>query len=123
MMTMKAKFAWVACIGLLAFAAFADSARAQAASPPLGTWSGTVTGGGAPLSFTLGGGGGYLLQLPGAPPVTGVWTWNPTSVGGILTLHYRNAGFHNKLYYSITYVDANTIIFSDPYFRATLRRQ
>ena len=118
---MKAKCIGLACIGLLALTVFATGARAQGASPPVGSWSGPLDGG-ATLSITVGRDGGYYLQLPGAA-VTGNWTWSPTSVGGILTLHYRNAGFNNRLYYSITYLDANTIGFSDPYFRVTLRRR
>jgi hypothetical protein len=43
-------------------------------------------------------------------------------VGGILTIHYMRVGFHNKLYYSITWVNNDTIILSDPWFKVTLKR-
>jgi hypothetical protein len=118
---LKAKYVGIAYIGLLALTAFASSARAQGAAPPVGSWSGPLDSG-ATLSITVGRDGSYYLQLPAAA-VTGNWTWSPTSVGGILTLHYRNAGFNNRLYYSITYLNSNTIVFSDPYFRVTLHRR
>jgi hypothetical protein len=44
-------------------------------------------------------------------------------VGGILTLHYQRVGFRNRLYLSVTWVNPQTIILSDPYFRLTMHRR
>jgi hypothetical protein len=43
-------------------------------------------------------------------------------VGGVLTVHYQSVGFNNRLYFSVTYLNPQTIIFSDPYFKITLYR-
>ena len=58
----------------------------------------------------------------GAPqPVVGTGSWQQTSTAsGILAITYRNVGFVNHLYYSITWVNADTIVLADPSFRLTM---
>jgi hypothetical protein len=59
----------------------------------------------------------------GYAPTVGTCSWNPTSVGGILTITYYNAGFQNHAYYSVTWTGRDTFTLSDPYFRVTMRRR
>jgi hypothetical protein len=110
------------CLALVFVAGATESAPAQQAGPPLGVWNGHFQDGSGTLSVTLSGNGSFGLFITGGAPVTGTWTWSGNSTGGVLTLHYRNAGLHNRLYFSVTYLNGRTISFSDPFFRVTLNR-
>jgi len=89
---------------------------------PLGTWRGQFSTGDV-LTFSLFG-NSFYLDIPPQMPVTGNWSYNATSpVGGIVTLGYYSAGRPQQLYYSIGWIDDNTIMFGDPSFSMTLRRQ
>jgi len=105
----------VLCLGAV------QAARADA-PPPVGSWHGEFSDGSG-VSLFVGSNGVASYGVPGVQPAVGNWTWSSTSVGGILTIHYTSAGFANRLYYSITYVNPDTVILSDPYFRLTMHRQ
>ncbi|MFO0970202.1 MAG: hypothetical protein U0793_32015 [Gemmataceae bacterium] len=110
--------AFLACVGLLGVQGVAS---AQEAPPPVGVWKGNFDDGSGGITLVVTG-GGVTVQVTGGAPVTGTWTWQATSRGGIITIHYYLAGRPNRLYYSVTYVDGRTMVFSDPWFRITLRR-
>jgi hypothetical protein len=118
---MKTKLATAICAALLTLVGFAAEAHAQQAPPPVGLWSGRIQGGGTLTVLITG--GGMTYQVGGAQATTGTWTWNPTYSGGIITLHYYNAGRLVQAYYSITYINRNQVVFSDPYFKAVLNRR
>jgi hypothetical protein len=107
---------FILCVGMI------GAASADEAQPPIGLWYGQFSDGSG-LSVLVGANGAGCYHPGGAEPVTGNWTWNPTSVGGILTLHYQRVGFRNRLYLSVTWVNPQTIILSDPYFRLTMHRR
>jgi len=113
---------WKAIIVASSFLGLAGSAAAQGASPPLGNWNGSA------VAFTLYKNRTYTYRDPGVT-LAGTWNWNPTTqVGGVLILNYDTPTvtqtFHNKLYFSITWVNSNTITFSaGPGQTDTLRRQ
>ncbi len=98
------------------------AAQAEEGGIPLGIWRGKFSTGDV---LTLGlWGSNFYLEIPPQMPVTGTFTWNQTSpVGGILNLLYYSAGRPQHLYYSIGWVNANTIVLSDPNFQIKLRRQ
>jgi hypothetical protein len=101
----------------------ARPARAEEAAPPVGSWLGVFPDGSA-LALVLQRDGSCMYGPVGAPPVVGQASWQATTpVGGILTIHYTQAGFRNRAYYSITWVDRNTVWLSDPYFKVTMKRQ
>jgi hypothetical protein len=104
-------------LGLLALA---GPVRAQA---PVGAWSGAFADGSGSLSLVVTGSGASYKVNPGYGTV---WSWSfqqTSRVGGILTIYYWQVGFRNRLYYSITWVNRNTIILSDPGFKVVLRRR
>ena len=110
--------------GLLTWAVLPATASAQQGGPPVGTWYGKFADGSGALHFSLQANGTCLYGAAGTTPVVGTGFWRQTSpVGGIVTIRYFNAGFESFLYYSITWVDANTVILSDPGFRVTMKRQ
>jgi hypothetical protein len=64
------------------------------------------------------------VHVQGVDPVSGTWSWNPTSqVGGIVTITYSRVGFTNRLYYSITFIDQDNIVLEDPYFSINMQRR
>ena len=98
-------------------------ARAANNGPPIGTWRSDFPDGSS-LTLVVQRSGDAMFAPSGVQPVIGTASWRATSaVGGILTIAYDNAGFRNYLYYSITWVDAKTIVLSDPGFRTTMRRR
>jgi hypothetical protein len=98
-------------------------AHADNNGPPIGTWRSDFPDGSS-LSLVVQRNGDAMYAPSGVMPVIGRASWRATSnVGGILTIAYDNAGFRNYLYYSITWLDANTIELSDPSFRTTMRRR
>jgi len=105
----------LAIVSLLAFAPVAE-----AAAPPLGVWYGQFQDGSG-LQISLYGDRTMAYEV-GDAKVVGRWTWQPTFSGGILTLHYFNAGYV-RAYYSVTYVDGRTMKFSDPHFSLMMRRR
>ncbi len=113
------------CLGLLTWALLSGAASAEPqGGPPVGSWYGKFSDGSGSLRFNLQGNGNCLYQPTGAAPTVGTGSWKQTSpVGGIVTLRYFNAGFESFSYYSITWVDANTITLSDPWFKVTMKRQ
>ncbi len=115
---MKTKLCLALGLALLAFVASPAVARANPPAP-VGTWK--EPGGSFVLVASPNGTGGYLYG--GIVRCAGTWSWRPTGArGGILTVHYWNAGFRNNLYFGITYVDRDTII-CNPGAPVTLRRQ
>jgi hypothetical protein len=119
---MKMRFAGIICFALALALGASETARAAKAAPPYGCWKGNFADGSGNYALTLTQNGGFGITLSGRPAVAGYFTWQATSRGGIITCHYNNAGFHNKLYYSVTYIDAKTIIWSDPYFKVKLKK-
>ncbi len=78
------------------------------------------------MAFTLSPDGTYTMP----PSTAGTWSWNQTSPsGGILTLNYDTVTvtqtFHNSMYFSIEFTDANTATFTDPASQLsdTIRKQ
>ena len=111
------------CLALTLWAGGVGVASAQQGGPPVGSWFIRHADGGS-LTFILQPNGTCLYGPAGVQPVVGRATWRQTSpAGGIVTIRYNNAGFTNQLYYSITWVDRDTIILSDPYIRFTMKRQ
>jgi hypothetical protein len=97
-------------------------AQSRGAPPPIGTWRGTFSDGGS-LELTLQPDGACTYQPSGYLPIIGVATWTPSAAGGILDLRYTsNAGLDSHAYYSVVYVNRNTIILSDPYFKIEMHR-
>ncbi len=96
-------------------------AHAQSAAP-VGYWTGHFSNG-EPLILNLAGNGDAFLSVSGMDPVTGTWSWSPTYVGGIITITYNRVGFVNHLYYSITFITTDEILFGDQGFTITLWRQ
>jgi hypothetical protein len=94
---------------------------AQTALLPVGLWQGRFDDGSGIVVLLLNSDGTFCAQVSGGTPLAGYWTWQPSSLGGIVTLHYFNAGFHNKLYYSIVWTGPDTIILSDPWFHVALQ--
>ena len=97
---------------------------AQTGGLPVGSWRGSFPDGSS-LTLVCQDNGDCMYAPSGAPqPVVGRGSWQQTAAGsGILTITYLNVGFVNRLYYSITWVNANTIVLSDPSFRLTMTRQ
>jgi hypothetical protein len=98
------------------------AAHAGEARPPIGTWVGTFNDG-SQLGLIVNANGNCAYGVPNGAVTVGTCSWNPSSVGGIITLTYYNAGFESHAYYSVTYLDAQTIKLSDPYFQVVMRRQ
>ena len=114
----------VICFGVALWAAWPNAASAQQGGPPVGAWHGKFADGSGSLNFVLQANGTCLYGPVGTVPTVGTASWKQTSpVGGIVTLRYRNGRFENFAYYSITWVDANTIVLSDPFFRVTMKKQ
>lgn len=123
---MNAKFFTLCCVGIIALASLGSLgsiASAQECAPPVGHWSGRFDDGSGGITLNLSGNGNAFIQVTGGPAITGRWTWAPSSRGGIVTIHYLNGGSVNRLYYSVTYVSADRILFSDPFFRIVLDRR
>jgi hypothetical protein len=100
--------------------------RAAEAPAPVGSWSGKFSDGSGGINLLVDANGTASYQPFGAFPVAptvGQWTWRATATGGILTIHYYNAGFPSAAYYSVTYTARNTMMFSDPFFKVTLNRR
>jgi hypothetical protein len=99
-------------------------ASAQTGGAPAGSWYGRHADGSGSITFVLQRDGTCLYAPSGATPVVGRAYWKQTSpAGGIVTIRYSNGRFENNLYYSITWVNQDTVVLSDPYFRVTLKRQ
>jgi hypothetical protein len=109
-------------LSVVALTFFMTLTTAALADPPMGTWVGDH----GSLAFTLSGNGTYVI-----PSVSvGTWNWQQTGpTGGILTFFYdtptATQTFHNKLYFSIEFIDANSAILTDPAsgLRDTIRRR
>src|SRR5580700_4477777 len=110
---MNTKIAYLFCLSL-AFSFGSDlTAKAQAAAPPMGVWTGRFSDGSGTYTATLTRNGTVGIALSGRTTLTGSLSWQSTSpVGGIVTVHYWNAGFHSKAYYSVVYKDSKTIVWS-----------
>jgi hypothetical protein len=89
-------------------AALAPAARAEAPAP-LGRWVSTTSG----AVFVIAGNG---CSFQGQVTVVGQCDWAPTSRGGILTLFYPLPLEPGKIYYSVVWVDQNTITVEGEYF-------
>lgn len=95
----------------------------QQRGAPVGNWQGQFSNG-AVMVLYLGADQSAYLQIPGMDPVSGTYTWNPTSAaGGIITLTYSRVGFTNRLYYSVSWTGEDGITLSDPYFSINMRRR
>lgn len=110
-------------LALLLLVSSSGIAHAQNTAPPIGSWHGTFNDGSGTFTLYCQANGNVMVQVSGTPAVTGRYTWEPTSRGGILTVHYQRVGFQNRLYYSITYVNERSLILSDPFFQVTLYRR
>jgi hypothetical protein len=118
----KTKLAIVFCLGLLALLGLTAPAHAQGAPAPVGHWRGAFDDGSGFFELSLTSDGSAYVNVSNVSVVTGRWEWNPTATGGIVTVHYYNAGFPSKLYYGVTWIDRGTVRLSDPWFAVTLRR-
>jgi hypothetical protein len=120
---MKTKSACLFCLALALSFGSDLTAKAQAAAPPWGVWTGKFSDGSGTYTATLTRSGTVGIALSGRTTLTGSLTWQSTSpVGGIVTVNYWNAGFPSKAYYSVVYKDAKTIVWSDPFFKVTLHK-
>jgi hypothetical protein len=92
----------------LTLAPMASSLSAQGAPAPVGSWKAESL----PVTLWVGGDGSCGTNMAGTV-VTGTCSWQQTSVGGVLTLHYVTAtpsgNFPNNLYYGITWVNQSRI--------------
>ncbi|MBY0230359.1 MAG: hypothetical protein K2W96_13830 [Gemmataceae bacterium] len=106
-----------ALLAFLALACFAGAAHAQ--GPTLaGTWSGKFSDGSGSMAVVIisDASGAYATfdargrRLLGA---SGYWSLQPTSAGGVLTMHYMHV-FPAKTYFSITVLGADRLKLVDP---------
>ena len=118
---MNVKFLTLSCVALITWMGLGQIAQAQESAPPIGVWMGKD----GPLDVTLSvsGNGTAMYHVSGVQPVVGRWTWAPTSTGGIITIHYHITGSPHRLYYSITYLSADRIQLSDPFFSTVMTRR
>ena len=111
-------------IAVVAFALIASlatgTAHAGGARPPIGGWIGAFDDG-STVELYVQGDGRCMYGPTGYAPTVGTCSWSPTSVGGILTITYVNAGFQNRAYYSVTWTGNSSFVLSDPYFRVLMR--
>ena len=113
----------VFCLAMAFWTAWPTEASAQHKGAPIGQWYGKFSDGGS-ITFVLDAHGNAVYAVGGAVPTVGTVSWRQASpVGGIITLRYFNGPRESFAYYSVTWIDANTIVFSDPYFRLTMRRK
>jgi len=82
------------------------------APPPIGSWRGQFPDN-SNFDFYLQADGTCAYGATGYPPNVGAASWKATSQGGILNFMYYNAGFETHLYFSVIWLDRNTITFSD----------
>jgi hypothetical protein len=115
---MKIRAALGAGAALLALACLTP--EGHAAPAPFGTWYGQFSDGSGAFSLVIrgNGSGGFTVTnrqgrvLRGA---TGVWTMLPNSTGGVLTVHYRQVGFHNKIHFGFRWRGDGAIVLTDYY--------
>jgi hypothetical protein len=120
--THRSALAVLALAAALTTAAFAPAAHADGARPPIGHWVGVFQDGGS-VELYVQGNGDCMYGPTGYRPTVGTCTWSPSSVGGILTITYYNAGFRSHAYYSVTWLSDNSFILSAPYFRVVMQRR
>ena len=109
-------------VSILAGISFFALTTAAVADPPIGHWVGDH----GSLDIMLSTDGAYVI--PGNS--SGQWSWQQTGpTGGILTLKYDTVTvtqtFHNAMYFSIEFIDANTATLTEPVARMsdTIRRR
>jgi hypothetical protein len=114
----------VALFGLLGVLALVvPPAFAQdAPPPPIGTWQGT-TSNGKTVTLSIAANGEVLGQAGDGQPIHGRAQWDPTTGGGFLTIRLDGRRRNESLFYSVTYVDANTINLAQASYWVVLRRQ
>jgi hypothetical protein len=82
--------------------------HAQSAPPPVGSWKAENL----PVTLWVSADGSCGTQM-GSTVVTGRCSWQPSSVGGVLTMQYATPTvtqtFYNNLYFGVTYVAQNRI--------------
>ena len=92
----------------LMLAPMATAVHAQGAPAPVGNWRAENL----PVTLWVNGDGSCGTNMAGTV-VTGTCFWQPTSVGGILTLRYATPTvtqtFYNNLYYGVTWVNQSRI--------------
>lgn len=128
---MRSKMVLLTGLALVALAGLTPNVQA-AAPAPMGVWYGQFADGSGSFALVIRGNasGGFTIAnrqgrlLRG---FTGVWSWSANATGGVLTLHYLNAGFHNKIYFGISWLNDGTIVLTDYYtaigaVRVILRR-
>lgn len=97
-------------------------AHAAGAPPPVGSWVGVFSDGGA-MQFVLTPNGTCTWGIPNGQRTVGSCEWRPTNdIGGIVVMHYTNV-YPAQAYYSVVWSNARTISFSDPYFRLIMHPQ
>jgi hypothetical protein len=109
-------------LSILAGIGFVAVSTGASADPPIGHWVGDH----GSLDIMLSPDGNYVI--PGNS--IGHWSWQQSGpTGGILTLNYDTVTvtqtFHNSMYFSIEFSDANTATLTEPVARVTdtIRRQ
>jgi hypothetical protein len=117
-MSHKSRIAWVfGFILALVTLAAVTPASANEAAPPIGAWEGTFPDGSGTLTLVVRPNGDCMYHQ-----TVGRCTWQPSAVGGILTITYYNAGMEAHGYYSIVYRSATELVISDPYFKLAMHR-
>jgi len=107
---------------LILLAAASLAAIPQVSTPPIGTWNGTMPDGKA-VTFIVNEEGGYRLTGPPEAPVSGTWTWAPTSdTAGILSTNPADWPTHPMVDYNVTWVGPHRITLSTPLFTVQLQR-
>jgi hypothetical protein len=117
---MKIKVALATGVALVALAFPTPRVEARTAPSPYGVWYGRFSDGSGSFSLVIrsDGSGGFAIAnrrgrlLRGA---TGYWSHLPNSTGGVLTLHYRHVGFHNKIYFGFSWRKDGSIVLTDYY--------
>jgi len=111
------------CVLLLILLAAASlAATPQVATPPIGTWTGSMADGTA-VTFIINDEGGYSLRGPPESPVAGTWAWAPTSdTTGILSTNPADWPTHPRVDYNVTWMGPHRIMLTTPVFSVELQR-
>ena len=94
----------------------------QVATPPIGTWTGTLMDG-RTVTFMVNEEGGYRLDGVPEGPIAGTWTWAPTSdTAGILGTTPADWPTHPMMDYTVTWMGPHRITLSCPTMTVELQR-
>jgi hypothetical protein len=111
----------IAVLALFAVTLLPGAAPAQDAAPPVGMWQGSSVEG--QVVVFIGANGQFMGQSTGSWPLRGRWYWEPTTGGGFLTVQPQGTAGNDNRFFSVTYIDANTMNLAIPSAWVTLRRR